>query len=79
MIFNITCSLIQEKKSKKTSSKYKVNLYLILTPTSDGSNFGSNLQKISSNGLRVTLARTLRRPLRKIINFRSNLLKKLIE
>ena len=34
-----------------------------LTETSEGSSFGSNWQNNSSSGLRVTLARTLRRPL----------------
>lgn len=43
-----------------------IRLSHVLTDTSDGSNFGSNWQKSSSNGLRVTLARTLRRPLKSI-------------
>lgn len=43
-----------------------IRLSCVLTDTSDGSNFGSNWQKSSSNGLRVTLARTLRRPLKSI-------------
>ena len=40
-------------------------LYSLFTETSDGSSFGSNWQNNSSSGLRVTLARTLRRPLEK--------------